>query len=251
MGPAESVCAENHKSAISRWRSTKNSNEARSARHAPVTYDPFTGARPNGTMRTAHSTLEHVNIVRKTTAPLLAGPILLVLAGSLAAQQTTRPAAPAPAAVQNETAPQSTTATYGDWVVQCQTRTEPTPSQVCDMAQVAQVQGKNVPFSRIAIARPEKGQPVKLILQVPVNAAFGSPVRFQTGEANPELTAPFASCIPNGCFAQFDLNEETMKRLRAASTAGKLSFLDAGGHEIVVPVSFNGFSQAFDALIKK
>jgi invasion protein IalB len=197
--------------------------------------------------------LQHMPKMRMTTAPLLAGPILLLLAGSLAAQQAVRPAAPppAPAAAQNEAAPQSTTATYGDWVVQCQTRTEPTPGQVCDMAQVAQVQGKNVPFSRVAIARPEKGQPVKLILQVPVNASFGSPVRFQTGEANPELTAPFASCVPNGCFAQFDLNEETMKRLRAAPTAGKLSFADAGGHEIAVPVSFNGFSQAFDALIRK
>ena len=159
--------------------------------------------------------------------------------------------APALPAVQNEAAPQSTTATYSDWVVQCQTRTEPTPGQVCDMAQVSQLQGKNVPFSRIAVARPEKGQPVKLIVQVPVNASFASPVRFQTGEANPELTAPFASCVPNGCFAQFDLDEETMKKLRATSTAGKLSFPDAGGHEIVVPVSFNGFSQAFDALIKK
>jgi invasion protein IalB len=113
------------------------------------------------------------------------------------------------------------------------------------MAQVSQLQGKNVPFSRIAVARPEKGRPVKLIVQVPVIASFASPVRFQTGEANPELTAPFASCVPNGCFAQFDLNEETMKRLRAASMAGmagKLSFPDASGHEIVVPVSSNGFS---------
>lgn len=39
--------------------------------------------------------------------------------------------------------------------------------------------------------------------------------------------------------------------LRAASGAGKLSFADAGGHDVTVPLSSNGFNQAFDALAKE
>jgi invasion protein IalB len=42
-----------------------------------------------------------------------------------------------------------------------------------------------------------------------------------------------------------------LKKLREASGTGKLSFADAGGHDVTVPISFNGFSQAFDALAKK
>jgi len=76
-------------------------------------------------------------------------------------------------------------------------------------------------------------------------------VRIQTADSDPGLTAPFASCVPNGCFAQFDLNEEAIKKLRTAAATGKLSFAVADGHEISIPISFKGFGQAFDALAKK
>lgn len=119
------------------------------------------------------------------------------------------------------------------------------------MAQVTQLQGKNVPFSRIAIAHPEKGQPVKLVVQVPVNASFATQVHIQTNDQDPGIVAPFASCNPNGCFAEFDLKEDVLKKLRDANGVGKLSFADAGGHDVTVPISYNGFAPAFDALGKK
>ena len=119
------------------------------------------------------------------------------------------------------------------------------------MAQVTQLQGKNLPFSRVAIGRPEKGQPVKLIVQVPVNASFATQVHIQTSDSDPGVIAPFANCNPNGCFAEFDLREDLLKKLREATSTGKLSFADAGGHDVSVPISFNGFAQAFDALAKK
>ena len=42
-----------------------------------------------------------------------------------------------------------------------------------------------------------------------------------------------------------------MKKLRTASGVGKLTFADVGGHDVTVPLSFSGFSAAFDALMKK
>jgi invasion protein IalB len=191
----------------------------------------------------------------------LVGVLLMILTGSAAAQQTAprpapRPAAPRPVpepppAAALEDTPQSTTATYGDWVLQCVTRAGPPRETVCDVAQITQLQGKNIPFSRVAVAHPQKGQLVKLIVQVPVNASFASDVRLQPADNEAALQAPFLNCTPNGCFAEFDLKDETMRKLRTASGAGKLSFADAGGHDITVPVSFNGFGQAFDALVKK
>ena len=121
----------------------------------------------------------------------------------------------------------------------------------CDMAQVTQLQGKNLLFSRVAVGRPEKGQPVKLVVQVPVNVSFATQVHIQTGDTDPGVIAPFANCTPNGCFAEFDLREDPLKKLREASGTGKLSFADAGGHDVTVPISLNCFSQAFDALAKK
>ena len=197
------------------------------------------------------------------TAYLVA--FLIMSAGSVLAQQPAKPAPaqhPAPAAhppapasaggqpvVSNE--PQRTTATYGDWVLQCVANGSPPPDEICDMAQVTQVQGKNVPFSRVAVAHPDKGQAVKLIVQVPVNASFATQVHIQTSDDDPGVIAPFANCNPNGCFAEFDLRDDLLKKFYDATGIGKVSFADAGAHTITVPLSFNGFAQAFDALNKK
>jgi invasion protein IalB len=158
--------------------------------------------------------------------------------------------APAPAAAPSET-PQRTTATYDDWIVQCESRTGPPAEKICEMAQVTQVQGRNTPFSRVAVLRPVKGQPVKLIVQVPINASFAAPVRVSTTENDAGITSPFARCIPSGCFSEFELRDDILKKFRAASGAGKLSFPDAGGHDVAVPLSFKGFAQAYDALAKE
>jgi invasion protein IalB len=131
------------------------------------------------------------------------------------------------------------------------TNTNPPSAEVCDMAQVTQLEGKNIPFSRVAVAHPDKGQPVKLIVQVPVNASFATSVHIQTGDDDPGIVAPFTNCTPNGCFAEFALKDDMLKKLRAATSVGKFSFADAGGHSVAVPISFNGFGAAFDALAKK
>jgi invasion protein IalB len=89
------------------------------------------------------------------------------------------------------------------------------------MAQSTQVQGRNLPFSRVAIAHPVKGQPVRLVVQVPVNITFAINVRIQTGDADAGVAAPFAGCTPNGCFAEFDIKDDVLKKFRAAISAGQ------------------------------
>jgi len=182
-----------------------------------------------------------------------------------AQQQTTRPppklapppAKPTPPAPAPQAqppagdAPQRTTASYGDWVLQCVTTNSSPPELVCDIAQVTQLQGKNVPFSRVAVAHPEKGKPVKLVVQVPINVSYATQVRVATADDDPGIAAPFANCTPNGCFAEFELKDDLLKKMHDATSVGKLSFADAAGQTVTVPISFNGFGQAYDALAKK
>jgi invasion protein IalB len=176
---------------------------------------------------------------------------LLDFCASAAAAQRVTQTQPAPSE-----APQRTTATYGDWVVQCETpaqqpAAQPLHEKICDMAQIAQVTGKNLPFSRVAVAHPTKGQPVRLVVQVPVNVSFGKNVHIQTSDVDLGIVAPFARCIPNGCFADFDIKDDILKKLRTATGTGKLTFADSTGHDVVVPLSFNGFNQAFEALARE
>ncbi len=197
-------------------------------------------------------------------APILMIFIMTAIAGAAFAQQqiaprTDKPAAPRPSPAQSAQSqasppavvPQSTTATYADWIVQCQIQAGPPAEKICDMAQVTQVQGRNIPFSRVAVAHPTKGQPIKLAVQVPVNVSIATNVRIQISDSDPGVAAPFARCIPAGCFADFEIRDDNLKKFTSVSGVGKLSFADGNGHELVVPLSFNGFKQAFDALEKE
>ena len=186
--------------------------------------------------------------------------LMTAAAGAVAQEHRPRLRTPQPAAAKHlptmaqatpAELPQRTTATYGNWVLQCETPATQPRHEVCDIAQVTQLKGKNVPFSRIAVVHAGKGKPFTLMVQVPVNVSFKTEVRIQTGNGDPGLMAPFARCTPSGCFAEFDLKNDVLKKLRAAAKVGKFSFADSGGHDVTIPISFEGFSQAFDALAKK
>jgi invasion protein IalB len=148
-------------------------------------------------------------------------------------------------------AQERTTATYADWLLQCSTEIGPPLKKTCEMAQVSQVQGKNIPFSRIAVDQPVKGRPLKLTVQLPVNVSLRSPVVLQIPGADSAISGPFDRCVPGGCFAEFEVGNETLKKFYASEDLGKANFKDAGGGEVSIPLSFKGFRQAFDALSKE
>lgn len=155
------------------------------------------------------------------------------------------------AGIGNAAAQQSTTATYEDWVLQCRDAAGPPPQRVCDIAQVTQVQGKNVPLSRIAISRTAKTQPFTFTAQVPVNVSLRANLRVQVNASDPGVAVPFDRCLPAGCFAGIALNEEIIRRFLGATAAGKMTFKSANGRDVAIPISFKGFHQAFSALGKQ
>jgi invasion protein IalB len=192
----------------------------------------------------------------KNVACVLVVAGVALMAGAAAAQQLTRSPASAPAlqqahAVPASEEPQRTTATYADWVVVCTSAAGRTPSKVCRMVQGTEVRGKNMPFSHVAVSYPGRGQPIKLTVQVPPNASFATQVRVQSADNDPGITSSFSYCLPVGCFANFELKDDVAKKLGAAQGAGRVTFADAGGHSIAIPLSFNGFAQGLDALAKE
>ena len=54
-----------------------------------------------------------------------------------------------------------------------------------------------------------------------------------------------------GCFAEVEIKDDTVKRLRASTGNWKISFKNSGQQDAAVPLSFKGFNQAFDALLKE
>jgi invasion protein IalB len=141
--------------------------------------------------------------------------------------------------------PQLTTATYDDWTVRCEMHDT---VKTCEMEQTSQIQGQ--PVSQIALGRPSKGAPLRVVFQVPINVWLPAGVTLVLDDKDPGISATFKRCVGNGCFADTELNDETVRKLRARTANGKLLFKDATQRDVTIPVSFKGFGSAFDAMSK-
>jgi invasion protein IalB len=208
-----------------------------------------------------------MRVAEKTIARGLAGALVLTWAVAAAAQQPApKPAPPKPAPAQHpapaqaqapqqpapvDQNPQRTTASYGDWVVRCEVTAGPPPVKNCDMEQLAQVQGQANPISRVAIPLPAKGEPAKLFVQLPINVSFSAPLKIVADSKDAGITTPFRRCVPAGCFAEVELKDDVQKKFRASAEPGKILFKDAAEREVAIPLSFKGFAQAFEALLKQ
>lgn len=180
---------------------------------------------------------------------IFAAALTVIAMGTVRVQAQAQVQAPAPppaAAV----APQRTTASYEDWTVRCETLGTPAVKS-CEMVQVVTAQGQASPVTQVAIGRPGSKEPVKVVFQLPVNVWIPGGVKFVYEAKAAPLAAGFKWCAPAGCFADLELNNDMARRLRGLTAQGRFEFKDAGQRDVTIPVSFKGFGQAFDALMKE
>jgi len=165
--------------------------------------------------------------------PLIA--LSLLLAGVVAASAQSK-------------SPQMTTATYDDWTVRCEVRDAVTS---CEMSQAMQIKGQAQPVSQIAIGRLTKADPLKMVFQVPINIWIQDNISLVIDESTTAVKANFTRCIPVGCFAEADIKDDMIAKLGKAEKGGRLEFSDAGRQKIAIPVSFKGFTAAYEGLNAK
>lgn len=177
------------------------------------------------------------------TTALLAGAASAQAPAQRPAQQRPGQATPAPGAVSQ---PDNTTASYGDWVLRCQ---QSVAARVCEIVQTLEQQGQRGPIALVAIGRPVKEEPIKLVIQVPPNLSLGDKAAIRVTIADKdEAVAIFQRCLPGGCFAEASLSDDAFKRWRGFSEAAQMRYLDAGKREVALPLSFRGFPAAAEAL---
>lgn len=151
---------------------------------------------------------------------------------------------------QSKKAPQRTTATYEDWTVQCEIGAT-SLQKICEMAQATQAPGQANPITKIAIGQPTKTEPIKLVVQVPINVWLPAGIKFAADDKDAGLAAFYTRCVPTACFAELNLKDESIQKFRTLTANGKLQLKDAAQREVSIPVSFKGFRQAYDALRKE
>ena len=193
--------------------------------------------------------------VFRVRAGLLFGGALFVLAGGSAVAQTAKPPVPTKAAtapVPVSADPASTSATYGDWVLRCQRVGEADKAQrLCEVSQTIQAQNQRETVAEVALGRLPNDSTLRVTAALPPSVTFPSAVEIAPpAPATQSVMLQWKRCLPGGCFADAVPNDDTIKAWRAASAAGKISFKDAGGRDVALPVSFRGLAQALDALGK-
>jgi invasion protein IalB len=148
--------------------------------------------------------------------------------------------------------PQSTTATFGDWTLQCRRNgTGATAQKSCEVVQSVTAQGQQAPLAQIAIGRTGPSEPLTVTLVLPHNVSFPSTPRLglKTGAAGLDLA--WARCLPVGCFANARLTDEALRQWRtAADPQGQIQSTDAAGRKFELAASFRGLAQALDAMQK-
>lgn len=143
--------------------------------------------------------------------------------------------------------PQRTTATYDDWTVRCEVNDT---VKTCEMAQAMQIKGQAQPVTQIAIGRQAKNDPMKIVFQVPINVWLPTGVKLVADDKDPGIVGTYRRCLPGACIADSELKDDVVKKLRGLTENGKLQFKDGGLQDVAIPISFKGFGQAYDAMLK-
>jgi invasion protein IalB len=150
-----------------------------------------------------------------------------------------------------DTEPQSTTASFGDWVLRCQRLQVSELPRICEVAQTVQVQGQQNPIAELAIGRLKRSDPLRLTVILPVNVTFPSTPRMALDTKDSEaVELTWRRCLPGGCIADAVLKDDLLRKWRASGEAGRLEMKDAAARDISIKLSLRGLAQALDALEK-
>jgi len=191
-------------------------------------------------------------------AGILGAAMVVLGLGSQAVAQSPKSAAPAAPAKPEpprpvDAQPNSTSASFGDWVLRCQRHDNGAETQrVCEVAQQIRTQNQQNPVAEMAIGRLKKNDPLRLTVILPVNVAFSNQPSFSADGKIPEpLDFGWRKCLPGGCIADALLKDDVLRRWKTQTSTGRITWTDAAGRDLAIGLSFRGLTQALDALSKE
>ncbi len=179
----------------------------------------------------------------------LKGSVLAMIGISAMAFPATAAPAQAPPKPQQSTPQASTsTLTFDDWLVRCESR--PPAPKICEVAQAivarAANQQQNV-IAEIAFGHLGKSDSMKLVVQLPVGVWLPPGATFVLGDGS-AIALPYSRCAQS-CFAEAELQPEVIQALRGWTKAepARLDFQDGAQRKVSLTVSLKGLAAALAA----
>jgi invasion protein IalB len=138
--------------------------------------------------------------------------------------------------------PRRTAATYDDWTITC-IYTADTKQRSCELSQAQVLRDQQSPSSRITV-EPSSNDSFKLNFQIAANVHIAEGVRLLGNDQEPIAIAAIQWCGPAYCVAETRTNSDALKKLNDQDSSGRLVYKNASQKDMIIPVSFKGFSQA-------
>lgn len=150
--------------------------------------------------------------------------------------------------------PETTTATYGAWTLQCQRRDNIANGQkICEIAESVVPKDQQNPIARIGIGYPAGSNKARLRITAvfPPNVYIPVAPGIKAKDDDHGIPLVWQRCFAGGCFADAEMTPEEVKVWRAIEAdTGRLTFTEAVGRKLAIQFSLRGFSEALDALNK-
>jgi invasion protein IalB len=179
---------------------------------------------------------------------ILGGVALLTICAAAVAQ-TKKSDVPAFGAALTTVAggPDMTSETYGDWIMRCAPKAEAKP---CEVSQTIMLQGQSTPIALIAFGRQKKGEPLRMVIQLPTNITLDGGVKAHTSKGDTTVDLKLRRCFPAGCFAEAPVTDAVLTKLKSQIEPLSVKFKDGTERDISLPFSPRGLAPALDALSK-
>ena len=164
-------------------------------------------------------------------APALAGAAILLAAVSLFAGH-----AAAQGAVRS---------VHGDWQIRCDTPPGAQGEQCALIQSVTAEDRPNVGLTVIVLkTADQKSRLMRVLAPLGVLLPSGLGLKIDTTDVG---RAGFVRCLPNGCVAEVQMNDDLLKQLRSGQQATFIIF-QTPEEGIGIPMGLKGFGEGFDKL---
>jgi len=132
---------------------------------------------------------------------------------------------------------------YSPWMKVCGKGPEAGAKQVCVIAKDGRIES-GMPVVAVALIEPE-GEPRKILrVTVPPGMHLQHGTRVIIDQNNPQ-TAPYVTCFPNGCMADYAADADMIGKMKKGQTI-IVQAINMNGAAISLPLPLADFAKAYD-----
>jgi invasion protein IalB len=133
------------------------------------------------------------------------------------------------------------------WAVNCKSEAKDKGLE-CRMSQTVVIKGSGQVLTNVTFRVPAETKTPEMIVQLPLGVFLSPGASYQI-DTNPVQRLNYRACDRNGCFAIASVTPETLAVLKKGKQI-KISFQNLAEKPITVPLSLDGFGEAYEKMLK-